>query len=661
VLEYPRHITDEQITDLMMKALFLITAMILLITSCGGGNSASTPITDTPTQPTQVTQAEIILIEESVGINQTAELILFSPDYDVQNITWKQTSGEAVTFFAKHSKVIAFASTSQGNFSFEVTFDNDKGLKESLSQTITISDSEHLLSARLSHAVVEENKVSLVTYIAEGIEEDSIAWQQTSGPQVTFTEASTNGKLAVFFNAPSVNADTLLTFKVTAQNEQTNYQDNIAVLVENSDANVIASNQTSPFNSRLAKVVPYNDNALYANELVDCVYANSLTYSKSCTFNKLPLLAHTSSTPTVNEVMDRVVVSHQWMGDRFKSFLENYDIHNDFKNLLRATTAIVISYDIRPSFYHPYTGAIYLDPSDLWVTPEERDTINQAPDYRGGFGSELQFEMPWRYTKDNDWASYSFPREYRITRSPEHALYDFSALLYHELAHANDFYPSSLWHNLNQASTIVAITNSSFNSNNIQSALLQNTYPLHGDEMRSLGTVRFRGEAASASEKALSPDDVAQLFEVEDAPQFYNYSTSREDYAILFDGFMMKARFNVDRDVAVSNQTYSNIFWGQRGRIGENRIKSRVKFVAARVLPEFAQASSLIEELAAPLAMRTNIDWFDSVVFDIGPSDHPPLTNTIAGQLLRTSKRLDLRLKPLNGRDRVIFEQVELR
>ena len=115
--------------------------------------------------------------------------------------------------------------------------------------------------------------------------------------------------------------------------------------------------------------------------------------------------------------MSRVVVSHPWMGERFKAFLEQYDQNDDFKNLLRATTAIVISYDVRPSFYWAATGAIYLDPNYLWLTQAERDTINEAPDYRSGFGAELQFEMLWRYVKDNDYANQYFPLEQRVNRN----------------------------------------------------------------------------------------------------------------------------------------------------------------------------------------------------------------------------------------------------
>ena len=125
--------------------------------------------------------------------------------------------------------------------------------------------------------------------------------------------------------------------------------------------------------------------------------------------------------------------------DRFKDFLTHNDTNHDIKNLLRATTAIVISYDVRPSFYWAATGAIYLDAENFWLTPQERDTINEAPDFRADFGSDLQFVMPWRYVKDNAYASHNYSNSARVTRTPAEALYRLTSLMYHELAHANDF------------------------------------------------------------------------------------------------------------------------------------------------------------------------------------------------------------------------------
>ncbi len=146
--------------------------------------------------------------------------------------------------------------------------------------------------------------------------------------------------------------------------------------------------------------------------------------------------------------MNRVLVSHDWMGRNFEAFLDQMDTHGDFATLLQSVTAVVISYDVRPSFYWVVTGAIYLDPEDLWLTATERDSINEAPDYRAGFGNELQFLIPWRYVKDNDYASVYRDRSQRSNRPISELTTDLSSLLYHELAHANDFFPRSVHQSL---------------------------------------------------------------------------------------------------------------------------------------------------------------------------------------------------------------------
>ena len=200
--------------------------------------------------------------------------------------------------------------------------------------------------------------------------------------------------------------DTIITFSVTATeaDNTVTYSDKVAVLIE--PAAEIGNN--AYFKDRKATVFAYNSTSPYADNLGACVYTNTLI--SSCTLAKVPLLAaevnSSSATPSIASIMDRVVVSHQWMGDRFKEFLTDNDINHDIKKLLRATTAIVISYDIRPSFYWAATGAIYLDAENFWLTPQERDTINEAPDFRADFGNDLQFIIPWRYIKDNDYASF---------------------------------------------------------------------------------------------------------------------------------------------------------------------------------------------------------------------------------------------------------------
>jgi hypothetical protein len=146
--------------------------------------------------------------------------------------------------------------------------------------------------------------------------------------------------------------------------------------------------------------------------------------------------------------------------------------------------------------------------------------------------------------------------------------------------------------------------------------------------MLSLAQVSFHGASATAAQKSYTPQDVTQFFSIEAAPQYYNYSSIREDYAMLFDGFMMKARYNIDRDVAITNQVNSDgsaseyiVNWGQRGRIGDEKVKERLAFVVDRILPEFDDAQTVIDNLPTPIPMESGKSWIDNL--DISPSSAP--------------------------------------
>ena len=123
-------------------------------------------------------------------------------------------------------------------------------------------------------------------------------------------------------------------------------------------------------------------------------------------------------------------------------------------------------------------------------------------------------------------------------------------MLYHELAHANDFFPSEQWsnHALSQRVLDAALKESP------QSDLLSIAYPLDSQVLRDIAQVRYGGKAPSASQKALQPSDITQHFEPEGAVYLYGYYTTREDYAMLFDELMMQARFGVSRDIAITNK-----------------------------------------------------------------------------------------------------------
>ena len=548
---------------------------------------------------------KINTVNKETMVNQSVNFSLYFPNKVITDIKWTQTSGPVTVFLANTSKVIAFTPSIAGEYQFEVSFNNN-GESQQLNHFLTVLDEVSVINARLDHAVLEQNNVSLRAEISDNIAIDSISWEQLSEEKVTFIE---NG-LSVNFEAPSVDKDTLLTFEVKGTANGILVSDTVTILVEDSD--LIKNN--AYFKDRKASTFPYDNTGPYAQDIVNCVYSNQLT--SSCPLEKLPLIAHQSLTPTVEDIMSRVVVSHQWMGDRFRDFLLHNDNNNDFKNLLRATTAIVISYDVRPSFYWAATGAIYLDPKNFWLSPDERDTINESADYRASFGRELQFTMPWRYIKDNDYAT-DYPSEtIRITRNENDGLYRLASLLYHELAHANDFFPKTEWFIHDQSSRVLdAALSTNFESDNLAIA-----YPLFGDEIYALAQVSFSGETATSFQKSYLPSDIKDFFKIEVANDYYNYSSPREDYAMLFEELMMQTRYQVLRDTAVTNLPSGEntsirdyiVAWGQRGRIGETNIKDRVEFVTKRILPEF-ESAMIIANLPPPIAMIEGDDWLDNL------------------------------------------------
>lgn len=588
-----------------LKTLSLSIIAIACLQGCGGGGSSENSTNNTVSTPPS--SMAITVNDTQVMKQQSVELLLHLPSENITNIAWQQTSGENVELYAKNSKVVAFTPKNAGDYNFQVTF-SSSGQNHTLEKTITVDNQTSPITTRLGHQVAEHNKVSLSAFYDSSINSNSLTWSQRSGPNISLD--NTAGESSVYFDAPEVAQDQIIELEISASDNNGNtYIDTVSILVENKTN--IASN--AYFDERVANVYPYMSDSPYAASLVDCTYSNSL--SSSCKLSKLPLIAHDSLTPTVDDIMDRVVVSHPWMGDRFKAFLEQNDPHDDFKRLLRATTAVVISYDIRPAFYWAATGAIYLDPDYLWLTAAERDTINQAPDYRSSFGESLQFEMLWRYIKDNDYASSYSPINARLSRQQSDTLYDLGYLMYHELAHANDFLPNSLW---SQLDSDMRVLDAALDQNT-QSDILDIRYPLSSQVMKDLAQARYRDNMTSPTQEAYLPADIQTLFEPDGAVYFYSYSSIREDYAMLFEELMMYTRYGISRDIAITNNPPSGasgsdyiIHWGQRGRAGEQHIRDRMIFATERVLPEF-NAVDAANNLPEVKSLTAGENWVESI------------------------------------------------
>lgn len=358
---------------------------------------------------------------------------------------------------------------------------------------------------------------------------------------------------------------------------------------------------------------PADANSNYKSSIVNCVNVDSKGDPISlCKLATLPFIGQVSNSPTKATVLAQTVVSHPWMATRFSQLLDQ--MPSDMFLLFRGVTAVVISADIRPSHYRPDTGAIYLDPADLWLIKSERDTISQEDDFRSEYSNSLNFRALWRYVKNGQDAFGYYPLDGAVsTRSIGDIVLPMADLLFHELAHANDFMqPSSLALLNSQITAEAAIE--AVASYRISNSLLAQT-PLNSQMQFGLADVMFWGETATSAQKLLTPLQVGLDFEVDGANDSYNYSSQYEDVAMLFEEVMMKYHYNADRQVAftdapadATNCSNYIVRWGLYNRIGNPLVKSRAQLIVQKVLG-ITNATGYFAGLPAPHSMSIGVNW----------------------------------------------------
>lgn len=339
-----------------------------------------------------------------------------------------------------------------------------------------------------------------------------------------------------------------------------------------------------------SQLEPHNANSRWADDLASCAVANSPF--EVCTFNRLPFIGSQSAPLDVRDIMARTVVSHRWMGRRFRQVLKA--LPPELLQMFGTVTAVVISSDVRPSFYLPATGAIYLDPQDLWLTTSERDSISTEPDYRGAYGSSLELLPYWLYLKGGTEAwipSSAWPRGYR--RTIDDIKLPMATLLIHELTHANDTVPpAQLVHALGRV-TPLALVNQIYNlTPNWQ---LSNTYPLYSPVMYDLAATLYHGQPAGPETLNLSARQAGLAFDNDVANDLYAYATSAEDTAMLVEEVLSHHFFGLERLTAfldipanLDNPSCDDYIlrWGSRNRVFETSVKQRARLVLSGVLDE---------------------------------------------------------------------------
>ncbi|WAJ71797.1 PKD domain-containing protein [Catenovulum adriaticum] len=207
--------------------------MILsVLTACGSSNQRANETEDTSNQvPTISVSPQII--DEKTQVEVKAD----SADEDgtVERFQWQQLSGTQVSFNGELSSLNfqAPSVTSDETLSFRVTVTDNDGAKASTDFPVLIKNINQppVALAGPDQNIISEKLVNLQGTVSDTDGEiQSIAWQQTSGPNVQLLNADT---VEASFVAPDVNEDTELTFTLHAtDNEGATTSDNVIVTVK---------------------------------------------------------------------------------------------------------------------------------------------------------------------------------------------------------------------------------------------------------------------------------------------------------------------------------------------------------------------------------------------------------------------------------------------
>ncbi len=621
-----------------------------LLSACGGGGDSSGASPAPIVLPTSTDCVVRIVADTTVAAGKTAGATVQACNGTMADINWVQESGVTVELQAARSATVAFEAASAGTVRLraDVTLLDGKTASASADIAVSAAPAGSFITVRADHSVRAETDTSVRAWpvLSGGETLTSIAWTQTAGPTVSM---DTTDQRLLMFKSPKVTADTVLKFRalMTTSSGRTD-SDEVTVGVE-----VQAAKPNGYLFTSTERVHPYRPAAMYAGALARCTYDIGVYYASSsdsnfCSTGTLPLLqteAGVGAIPTVAQVMGRVLVSHDFLGANFENFLQTQDVNGDFRRLLAGVTAIVIGSHVRPSYYTPGTGAIYLDANNLWLNASQRDVVTEVPDYRLAYADGLNFSNLGRQVKNNEYARASYPATTRATRASADLITDLGRLLYHELSHASDFF-SPADRGVNLGLSVYANVLPRLTAKSLPSDALAAQYPLQSAEMKALAQVLYQGATATAEQKAYTAYDVGHFFGGDRASDDYAYSisgsnNSREDLAMLFEEFMMSYRHGIQYDYAytdliVAGQTADQVLvrWGERGRIAEPAIKPRIKLVLARVAPWIDVGA--VDRLPAPVMMTPGVSWTGNL--KISPSSGFTASGLRAGTPAETAR-----------------------
>ena len=589
----------------------------------GSGSLNASNVTETNFATTCSSATEVLFARsEQAKANANVEVIALACGAPISSPKWTQTSGGTVSFTSNRSQAISFLPNTTGMREFTFEYKDAQGLSQTRAVRINIGASADTAAAiiRGEPSVWPASATSLRVWLpgvsSTDLDKATFQWKLLA---LSSSKLDNVNSRNVIITPTNVSNDTVVPVQADVQlADGRTWTQLFTLLVQKPDP----SAPNLPVYPTASQVYPYVASSNpYADKLKKCIYARSIAFDDStiCKMSTLPVLGQSAADaiPSVEEVMQRVLVSNDWMGSNFERFLREQDASGQIRRMLASTTAVVIGGRIRPSFYTAWTGAIHLDADDLWLTPEQRDTISERPDYRAALSKPFTFELSYSYYKPmqgDDAPNISI--ESRQTRSLADMRKNILSLMVHELTHATDFVSPSIVRTLNPNQYLYEAVLSRLSANATATAILGTTYPLSCRDCFKLGSVLFQSATPTIEQKSLTGSQIAQWFTADNANDFYAYSVSdpitaivsAEDTAMLAEETLMQLSYGFRRYTYILNYTNGkySFQWGQSSRIGKPEIQRRAALVLTNTAPWFDRNQLASLEAPTDLASTSN-------------------------------------------------------
>lgn len=322
----------------------------------------------------------------------------------------------------------------------------------------------------------------------------------------------------------------------------------------------------------------YNHTQSNAAKIKNCALIDR--EKEACNFSDSPLIGFGKTSVTVKDIMDRTMSPNIEYMETFKSILES--MPPESLAMFGSINAVVISDRINPSYYDFISGAIYLQADFFWKKTEDKKKATQKQDYRNNFGNQLKFTFARQYAQNGKSMDESSEKD---SRSTEELKLPLINLLFHELAHANDFYPRSFYQSeeLDQSKTYTDFLNERWEQEKVISQKLSSP---HSDILFSMGQVLFHGKEASADNLNASAEEMLNEFTNDTAADIYAYSTPREDLAMLTETSMTYHYYGYSHYSLVLARPYKApypLVGGIKNKMASPQIKERVSEVLTKI------------------------------------------------------------------------------